>query len=193
MARGYAQSSSERTQGLLNVPGPEIRDKVNALINPPGTSVGGAFINAFKLANEMNADAKEGRQVSLTALSQAMNEVRKLKDVALQYPTTFIKTDNGLIQEGGVTTERSFLSDFDKNDESGQTYDRHILDDKNGARNTAAAKEALLLLNHAPELFRTMKRQDVFDWVDEYVKAQLTPKMAEKFKGIKWNSKSYPD
>lgn len=206
MARGYAQSGSERTQSLLTVPGPEIAKKVKEIIDGtqggfPESFPGTRFITAMNLFNEMNEDAKNGRQISLTALSAAAGEMERLKRESLSerynQPMSVLaesmrnRLDVNQHNVALTSTPTSYLSDFDKNDPSKQTYDRRIIEET--GKKLQFATDAMKILRNAPEAFATMKVADVETFVNDYVRMNLKGAAQAKFKGIKWNVRSYPD
>ena len=184
----------------MNLPGPELVQRVNQITSgEPGDQI----IKAMQLSADLTADAKSGKQVSLTAMAlvgqkvrENLNKINNNVDGAAQGRPLF--NDNGIILEttGSAVNPFSeqYLSDYDFKDSSGQTFTRHIIDDsKNGTKNIQFAREALAILRNAPEAFKGMKNADVQKFVDDYVRSNLSEKMAPKFKGIRWNSMSYPD
>lgn len=206
MARGYAQSGSERTQSLLTVPGPEIAKKVKEIIDGtqggfPESFPGTRFITAMNLFNEMNEDAKSGRQISLTALSAAAGEMERLKREALSErynkPMSVLAESmrNQLaVNQNNIalaTSPTAYLSNFDKSDPSGQTYDQRVIQET--GKKLQFATDAMKILRNAPEAFATMKVADVETFVNDYVRMNLKGAAQAKFTGIKWNVRSYPD
>ena len=199
MARGYSQSRSERTQSLLGVPGPQIGEAVNAIVNKSGT-MGGKFINAFNLYNEMTEDAKSGKQVSLSAMSEAGSLMRQLKNDAIYSGINSLNSLTADSMRASVPVTKnnlsigynadSFVSNFDKSDTSGQTYDSHSI--RETGKKLDYAKEALKILRNAQDVFGDMKRDDVEKFVNDYVKSNLTPGLAAKFKGVKWETYHFP-
>ena len=206
MARGYAQSGSERTQSLLNVPGPEIAKKVKEIIDGtqggfPESFPGTRFITAMNLFNEMNEDAKSGRQISLTALSAAAGEMERLKREALSEsynkPMSVLAESmrNRLdVNQNNIAlaiSPTAYLSNFDKSDPSGQTYDQRVIQET--GKKLQFATDAMKILRNAPEAFTSMKVADVETFVNDYVRMNLKGAAQAKFTGIKWNIRSYPD
>lgn len=199
MARGYSQSRSERTQALLGVPGPQIGDAVKDIVNKSNTD-GGKFINAFNLYNEMTEDAKSGKQVSLTAMAEAGNLMRQLKNNAIYSGINSVTSLTADTMRASMPITKnnlsigynagSFVHNFDKSDTSGQTYESSTINAS--GKNLQYATEALKILRNARDVFEEMKRADVEKFVDDYVRSNLTPGMAAKFKGIKWDTYSFP-
>lgn len=206
MARGYAQSRSERTQALLNVPGPEIAKRVKEIIDGtqggfPESFPGTRFITAMNLFNEMNEDAKSGRQVSLTALSAAGGEMERLKREALSErynkPMSTLaesmrnRLDVNQNKLALTADPKTYFSAYDTSDSSGQTYDQRVIQET--GKKLEYATEAMKILRNAPEAFATMKVADVETFVNNYVRMNLKGAAQAKFSGIKWNVRSYPD
>jgi hypothetical protein len=202
MARGTSRAQSERTQSLLGVPGPAIASRVKDIIDSSSqTFPGNRFITAMNLVKEMTEDAKSGRQVSLTALSVAQSEMARLKNESLtegyNEPMSAMAesmrnrldvTQNKLALTSNPTT---YYSSYDTSDSSGQTYDQRMINEK--GKKLEYATEAMKILRNAPEEFAKMKVADVEGFVNDYVKMNLKGSAQEKFKGIKWSIRSYPD
>lgn len=199
MARGYSQSRSERSQSLLGVPGPQLAEAVSAIVNKSNTD-GGKFINAFNLYNEMTEDAKAGKQVSLTAMAEAGNLMRKFKNDAISTGINSVTSLTGDTMRATMPITKnnlsigynagSFVHNFDKSDTSGQTYESSTI--RATGKTLQYATEALKILRNARDTFEEMKRADVEKFVDDYVKSNLTPGLASKFKGVKWDTYSFP-
>lgn len=202
MARGNSRAQSERTQSLLGIPGPAIASRVKDIIDSSSqTFPGNRFITAMNLVKEMTEDAKSGRQVSLTALSVAQSEMERLKNESLNEgynkPMSGLAesmrnrldvTQNKLALTSSPTT---YFSAYDTSDSSGQTYDQRTIAEK--GKKLEYATEAMKILRNAPEEFAKMKVADVEGFVNDYVKMNLKGASQEKFKGIKWSVRSYPD
>jgi hypothetical protein len=81
-------------------------------------------------------------------------------------------------------------------DFSGQTYDSHIVDSERNSKTVQLlAREAIQFARGATSAFMLGKqtRATVEKDIDDFVRAKLSPAQATKFKGVNWNSKSYPD
>ena len=162
--------------------------------------MGGKFINAFNLYNEMTEDAKSGKQVSLSAMSEAGSLMRQLKNDAIYSGINSLNSLTADSMRASVPVTKnnlsigynadSFVSNFDKSDTSGQTYDSHSI--RETGKKLDYAKEALKILRNAQDVFGDMKRDDVEKFVNDYVKSNLTPGLAAKFKGVKWETYHFP-
>jgi hypothetical protein len=152
-----------------------------------GKALGG--IEAFKRLETLKADAQSGKQISLSDLSQAQNDLARAAKQAVAYGV--VNRENSLGVRVGQS-DHGFVSGIDKNDPSGQTYDRWIIEDTNGKKVTAAAKEALALVRFSSD-FDKMQSGDIREFVNEYVKSKLPEGQAARFTRVKWNMKSYPD
>ena len=190
MARGNSRAQSERSQGLLSTPGPEIGNVVRNYVGTD-TKVGAGtkFANALKLYDEITQDALSGKQISLTAMAEAGRQMRLYRDEALAAPPAkdvTVTPNNlslGYVGDG-------FISGYARSDISGQSYDTRTIADKGKKKELAV--EAIKILGTAPEAFAEMKVADVEKFVDTYVKTNLSAAAAKNFKGIKWNLNSYP-
>jgi hypothetical protein len=200
MARGYSQSRSENPS-LLKTPGPEIASTAKNIIAKSGDDVGSQFVAAMNWLNSMTADAKRGEQISLTGMSAVQSEMLRLKNEALttgyNKPMSLLAeemrnrldvTPNGLAL---LATPTAYYSSYDKSDSSGQTYDQRIITEK--GKKLEYATEAMKILRNAPEAFNRFKVADVENFVNDYVRMNLKGAAQEKFTGIKWNIRSYPD
>jgi len=191
MARGTSRAQSELSQSFLTVPGQQIGGAVRAYIEESNSS-GGRFIKAAQLYADMTEDAKSGKQVSLTAMNEAGALMRKYKTETLagseeskNSPLTVTPQNTSI----GYSKD-SFISSFDRSDTSGQTYTSNVI--KESGKKLQYAQEALKILRNAPDAFEKMNRADIEKFVDGYVKDNLTPGLAAKFKGVKWETYNFP-
>jgi len=178
-------------RGLLATPGPEISKVVRNIVGADtNQGAGTKFFNAQRAYDYMTQDAKEGKQVSLTAMAEAGNLMRQYRDEALAAPPAkdVVVTPNNLsLGSGGPDT---YISGYDKSDSSGQSYDQRVVADK--GKKKELAMEAVKILGSAPEAFAEMKVADVEKFVNTYVKANLTGATQKNFTGIKWTMYPFP-
>jgi len=144
-------------------------------------------VGAFQRLKSIMEDGKNGKQISLNELGKANNELARYLEQAL---SSMVVRENEQGVRIGESTSRGFLSDLSPKDK--QIYTRWIVDEGNGKKATRFAQEALALVRSSRS-FDKMTGGDVRDFVNDYVKYKLPEGMASRFKGVKWNAKSYPD